>query len=342
MIKEIYDNHSSLCLFENVIVLFDNNIQLYTNDNPHNPLMFNSNNKIIYLNNNEDDVFDYIIQDCSVIVSTYVSNNAGHVLGDEVYPVFHALNLLKLNLEESKLNIITDNYYKFTYQFNLLNINSIIQIKNLFRKKIKFKKLILGIEGLGYSSKFHPKYSLNFRYNINKIQEYCAIKYNYDTNIKKNKIIFIDKDINTSEHKSVLFNTDELVNYTKAKLDNKYEVIKVSWKNLNLISQLTLMNSTAIVVSLPGSDLMNCLFLSCNKTIIYFPRLVNNIEKNNIEKSNIEKSNEVRIWFHKTHNCICLDDPQYVKTFKKNKIGYTAVNPEYLSEIINQLSHLNT
>jgi hypothetical protein len=335
MIKEIYDNHSSLCLFENVIVLFDNNIQLYTNDNPHNPLMFSSNNKnkIIYQNNNEDDVFDYFIQDCSVIVSTYVSNNAGHVLGDEVYPVFHALNLLNLNLEETKLNIITDNYYKFTYQFNLLNINSIIQIKNLFRKKIKFKKLILGIEGLGYSSSFCPNYSLNFRYNINKIQEYCAIKYNYDTNIKKNKIIFIDKDINTSEHKSLLFNTDELVNYTKAKLDNKYEVIKVSWKNLNLISQLRLMNSTEIVVSLPGSDLMNCLFLSCNKTIIYFPRLVNKIEK----------SNEVRIWFHKTHNCIYLDDPQYVHTFKKNKIGYTVVNPVYLSEIIlNQLSHLNT
>ena len=69
---------------------------------------------------------------------------------------------------------------------------------------------------------------------------------------------------------------------------------------MNIGDQIKEMAMADIVISIPGSDLMNCIFLNPKGYIICPNRFYNNGHK--------EGSNEIDIWFQFTHNCIEISD----------------------------------
>ena len=70
-----------------------------------------------------------------------------------------------------------------------------------------------------------------------------------------------------------------------------------------------------IVIPLPGSDLMNCIFLDTKSTIIVPHRFDN--------YNNQEGSNEIDIWFQFTHKIINIKD---VSIIRENGRLYTKIN----------------
>ena len=94
--------------------------------------------------------------------------------------------------------------------------------------------------------------------------------------------------------------------FTLIPLDLNYNVKKINWNGMNIGDQIKEMAMADIVISLPGSDLMNCIFLNPKGNIICPNRFYKTGRK--------EDSNEINIWFQFTHNCIEISDVSLVRT----------------------------
>ena len=255
-----------------------------------------------------------------VLISDYVKSNAGHVLGDEVYAIWQSLCVF--GLQEHDFNIITNNHFIHKQQYQCLTRKKIYSFEEFKNKEVSFEHLVVGMGrngyALGHNNPINGNRSLNNRasylppfnetfeafrkhsYKIFDIDE----RSNSFQNCKRS-ILFLDKDEKVAAYKCKLYEIDKIIKLIQKKHIN-YNVKKINWNGMNISNQVKEMAMADIVISLPGSDLMNCIFLNPKGSIICPNRCYRNGHK--------EGSNEIAIWFQFTHNCIEISDVMLVKT----------------------------
>jgi len=100
-------------------------------------------------------------------------------------------------------------------------------------------------------------------------------------------ITLVQKSTKHSEHPSIIENFDSFYLYAKNNSRN-FTVNKVTWFHMSIEEQVRLIANTKVLFSLPGSDLMNAVFLPNNAAIIVPERLYG---------GKWQASNEIRLWF---------------------------------------------
>ena len=203
-----------------------------------------------------------------------------------------------------------------------MTINKLYNFEDFQNKEVLFERLVVGMArngyALGHNNPINGTRSLNnrasylppfnetfesFRKHSYKIFDIDEMSY-YVQNFKRS-ILFLDKDEKVSEHKCKLYEIDKIIKLIQKKHIN-FNVKKINWNGMNIGDQIDEMAMTDIVISLPGSDLMNCIFLNPKGYIISPNRFYSNGRK--------EGSNEIDVWFQFTHNCIEISDVMLIET----------------------------
>ena len=162
---------------------------------------------------------------------------------------------------------------------------------------------INGDRSINYRASYLPPFNKTFEafrkysYKIFNINEKSFQK-------QKRSILFLDKNEKVSMHNCKLHEINKIIKLVQEKHGN-YNVKKINWNGMNIGDQIKEMVMADIVVSLPGSDLMNCIFLNPKSYIICPNRFISNEKK--------ESSNEIDIWFKHTHKFIQISDVTLVK-----------------------------
>lgn len=298
---------------------------------------------------NETDHWENMIRDIPKIKGLWVliepccPLNAGHVLGDEVFAVWQALCVF--GLQNESVNIITSNCFKHKQLYKCLTNNKLFS-RNDFKKEVSFEKLIVGMSRNGYArghqlgpyifpnwrtlssrASYLPQFKEvfeSFRQHSYKLVGIDEASVTFQQN--KRSILFLDKCKFNSEHKTLLHDIDTLIELTR-KQHNTHNVKKIKWAGMDISEQIKEMAIADVVVSLPGADLMNCIFLNPKSTIICPSRFVvtGTTLENKTRGTDYHKegSNEIEIWFQFTHKYVTIDD---VSAIEEGNILYVKIN----------------
>ena len=267
-----------------------------------------------------------------VIIDCYNYKNAGHVLGDEVFAVWQSLSVF--GLQNENFNIITSNNYRHKQLYKCITDN-LFSRKDFDGKKILFEKVLIGVTRNGYAvgHQLGPYIFPNWRRLSSRasylppFQDVCESfrkhsykKLNIDEDLLHNRsIVILDKNISSSEHKSVLHEIDNLIALIKDQ-HKSHDVRKVCWEGMNIRDQVKEMSRADLVISLPGADMNNCIFLNPKSSIIAPDRYVYVGNEKPLKK---EGSNEIDIWLKFTHKCIMISD---VSAVLEGNIVYVKIN----------------
>ncbi len=229
-----------------------------------------------------------------VYKTPYHLSNIGHVLGDDIWAIFSALYFWNLHmLHSNKLWIVLPETYKTEFQsksvigslFQTITPNKIIFVSS--QDHLCFQHLLTGWSGLTYSYNDRPISVPSILAFKRKVMQALDINIEHRNECE---VLFIEKDLKVAEHKFSIVNVDELISYV-----NKFSTCsasKITWQGMELRDQIAKISAARIVVSLPGSDIMNCIFQP-----IYSGLLVP--DRCDTESKTCEGSNEIRLWYSK-------------------------------------------
>lgn len=227
----------------------------------------------------------------------YHLQNIGHLLGDDIWAIFSALydhnlqSILASDIwmilpgefeEEVKRRSIISQHYR------LVSTNPILFLRGQTTNHIVYEKLLTGWDGYGYSMGYihktfpNPEKVAAFRRRALILLDLKESELQGRCNV-----LFLEKNVQIAHHKYSISNIDELMKALRATTACTIE--KVSWHGMSLRDQIAKIHDKSIVISLPGSDMMNCIFQPTHSGIIV-PDQCNEVNV-------CTGSNEVNLWF---------------------------------------------
>ena len=212
--------------------------------------------------------------------------NVGHVWGDEIWPIFQMLQTY--GAEKDDFQIIT------TYVSGgppwILELfkqigrgKPVLSVLEPFTANRCYEIIYIGSNGMSYSEGSQHARSLV------KFRDFIFDRFDIVPQALRRRpnILILLKSMSMSGHKSGFENGEEIIATIKTTFP-ELNVDVVSWVGMPYKDQMEIMQSSDIVFSLPGSDIMNALFLPFGSTLVVPCRKVDVIEG----------SNEIRIWFN--------------------------------------------
>jgi len=260
--------------------------------------------------------------------------NFGHVLGDDIFSLYQALFLFNHSdhavlLHEGDLREPSMKLYELLPQLSLKQWKG-----TLFQKPTCYEKLMLGFTKLGYAvaryddfcnadtrmTHGRPEYQGDFLEMMRRFREYSFSVMNINRQRPKSQITFIRKSLHAADNKLAWKNIEECVSFMEHSFPEE-SVQLVTWVGMSVKEQVQVMHDTKIFIGLPGSNLMNAVWLNDDTVIIYVCRT-----------TDCSRGNEWGIWFSNfhwiRHESLDLADIRNVAT--ANEI----VNPIKLVEIV--------
>ena len=150
----------------------------------------------------------------------------------------------------------------------------------------------VGISGLSYTDNdVEYMRSSTFR---KEMKEFRALFYQYSgvfqpRSVPSKVVIMLKKN---GSHMVNIQNLDE-VEGSAMRSFPECEVVIACLEEYTLVEQVQLMSDTKVLISLPGSDIMNSIFMPDGSSLLIYCRYVNGMK---------ESSNEVRLWLQHLHH----------------------------------------
>ena len=114
-------------------------------------------------------------------------------------------------------------------------------------------------------------------------------RFGVNTNTTKPDTLLI-MEKRQGKHLSNIANRDEMAFFLRHEFPN-YRVTMVSWSNYRMSDQVRLMSRTKAMISLPGSDVMNGIFMPNGSSLVLYCRPMN------ADLTELDTSNERKYWF---------------------------------------------
>lgn len=258
----------------------------------------------------------------------YTDDNCGHVLGDEVWPVF-GLNLIF----RSAHSVVSDGMQNIYIRRvrNMACDSYFTQLWTNFEpvpltSTRCFRYVFVGFTGLRYvdsdqyysESIANPK-PINFEERMRMFVQMFHRSIPVSKSSKK-RIIVMEK--RRGAHNAKIGNIEEVVQT----LQNTYSdhvISKVCWEDYSTYQQIRLVSETRLFISLPGSDVMNTIFMQPGTRIVLFCRRVEGIEQGSHEK---------RLWLNRL---TYLDKNIYCKQeqMSYNEFNDTLIRLDFISTL---------
>ena len=187
-------------------------------------------------------------------------HNIGHIWGDAIWPTFQILYTFGADKKDFQL-VLFQNIQEYMFLYS--KISSSISYASSTPKC--FANLYAGNDPiLGYSHGTpNPQALSHFRdfvmRRMNTLLKTNTTSSNNSSNMQEEEepsILFLDKNKAVADHKSVVSNIVEAVGAARVAFPLS-SISTVSWHGMPLEEQFRIMVNADIVVTLPGSDLMN-------------------------------------------------------------------------------------
>ena len=232
----------------------------------------------------------------AILMERYEKNNCGHVLGDEVWSSFRLTMLHadeRQRTDEIWLNFTRSERAKCDDMFNAI-FPSVIHRDEHF-KQLCYEKIVFGVKGISYADGYELETqsyltSKSFASDMLRFRKKFYAYANLRTPLQQPDtiVIMVKKE---GLHMVNIDNVDLLISAVASELPG-FRVLPISWSDFGLQEQVQLLSRTKLLISLPGSDIMNGIFLPNNSHMLIYCRYVHGTE---------EKSNEVALWFRHLH-----------------------------------------
>lgn len=255
----------------------------------------------------------------------FVSRNCGHDLGDEAWPLHRLMRLF------DEPNPILDDMYFVSKQPRYCDqvLDPIAKRRIVSESGLQcYARFYVGTRGMSYMADHgtwpHRKDTLvaDMRAFRSRYHNFANVPSEQNTDT----IVIMEKTEGT--HMCNIGNRHEIANYLRQAYPD-YQVKLVSWPNYTIKEQINLMSRTKLMISLPGSDVMNAVFLPDDGALLMFCRREGYTKDG---KHRLDKSRETDSWFQylpymKLHTEPC----------DSSAVSYT---PEEYSDTIVDLSSL--
>ena len=222
-----------------------------------------------------------------VLVYHNGNHNVGHAWGDIIWPAFQMLSYWERQDSNFSFVLLGHDIHKHTHLFSSLSHNQVYRHDK--QESICFDEVLVGDNGMSYSEGLtNPTVLKEFR-NFIFSRYGVPISFTKATTRVTPNILIFQKEIILAANKCSFGNLKDIQNMFVSQFP-MLNVTTVSLFDVPSISQqINMMTDVDIVLSLPGSDVMNALFLRDKSTLVLPCRKV----------VLVEPSNESRIWFRK-------------------------------------------
>ena len=225
----------------------------------------------------------------------YASENVGHFLGDDIFTIFSALYLWNLqSIATEDVTIVMPSQYKPVFDrlpiiselYTILSANPVLFVDH--ESQHAFDRLLVGWDSLCYSC-VQKKYIgvPMLEAFLRRSADAFSIRPSNLRHRRRCHVTLIEKDPVHALHKYVIANAQEIER--KVATTTSCTVQRVSWSSCSLPRQIDIMQRTDIALTLPGSDMMNCIFMPTKSAIISASRCNGGAD--------CEGSNEINLWF---------------------------------------------
>lgn len=222
-----------------------------------------------------------------IIKELYYIVNLGHLIGDEIFSTFHLLFELGLaNIPRSDVWVVVsesvDQRFMFAKSivnehYNIISSNPVLFMDesdggpyNIGGQPAYFQRLVFGWDRYGYAYEYAPEGTIIPSEAVVAAFRHRAMQlFALEDRVQPApacSILFIVKDVTTAEHVFAIANVDELIAALRKRTHCSVE--KVTWAGMPLANQVAAIFDKQIVISLMGSDLMNCIFQPLRSGII--------------------------------------------------------------------------
>jgi len=222
----------------------------------------------------------------------YYSQNVGHTLGDDVFAIFQGLHSWGADTLQTNLHIFVDD----TTSPAPFEIITKFEIRHRPEDNVCFETFYGGWQGLGFVSisaaemnKYNgrnPKPEVSGRLGKILWNFRNTAWARYGLKSSPECVTLISKDLEHSEHPHYIDNMKDIRLAVSSAWDGCVQ--ELSWHGMSIKDQVSAMARSVAVLTLPGSDCMNAVFLPDNATVVVPDRRANGVW---------QSSNEFRNWF---------------------------------------------
>ena len=222
--------------------------------------------------------YDYT-SDVAVLHQPYSPQNFGHLLNDDLFPIYTALEMFGYNFSQCRLVFTEDCDNNWLYPQNEYFAGACRALQQKWLPALKspkqylpqmnntcFKHMIVGLHSLAWSS---SPYLLGRGFVFqHMIDELVAIKGQPLTAPIKQKVVIIKKLPSAGSSRRAILNADELVTALSVAFP-AVEVTGVFVANLSATDEIELMRSATVVITGDGGGAWGTVFVSSGTTVVY-------------------------------------------------------------------------
>jgi len=271
-------------------------------------------------------------------------DNFGHVLGDEIWPIFQGMEFFQ---RRRGIILLWPGFPRrhARHTLKMYDLLPNLKLREMYVEEghsgwedMCVEELMIGWGKLGYevasmedycegkadqfkksAVEFRPKCFGSFRKMMLQFRDYSYSRYGLKSK-RADAITFINKNESSALHQYVWGNLADVVSLARSEF-SKFRVRVVSWSNMPLQEQVRTVYESKVLISLPGSDVMNAVWLQDDTALIIVCR------------SEIDPHGEdYRIWFRYfdwiTNEFICDNDVRDLETSRQ------IVNPHRVLQLI--------
>ncbi len=192
------------------------------------------------------------------------TENWGHIVGDDIFPVFNALLQFDLLTRDFVVVQFPKSPAKFNDLWSLVSqhpVRSWTEIVETSKNSaVCFDTVVTGFGGIGYG---RPMSWVGNGHTWEQFRDFCLGSFAIEALLPNRTAITV---VNKSNRRFIL-NVNEILDFLK----NRYpdaNVRSVIWDEYSLKEQLQIAASTSILVAVPGTSVMMAMFLPTGATLI--------------------------------------------------------------------------
>jgi hypothetical protein len=229
----------------------------------------------------------------SIVIAHGAPENCGHIIGDEAWPIFRLVT--ELQGPGFYIDHPLDHFHKYGVRSkcDLLVTPMARRVVNHDGSKdfegACYDRVYIGHGGFSYIDDEDQKRAANFERDMKlfRAMYHRSARTSFPNGTADTILVMVKR---FGVHMANLENVEELAKGIQGHFPH-YHVNLTSWSDFTWTEQLHILSRTRAIVSLPGSDVMNAVFLQDQAAVLMFCRVMG--------RSSIEDSREQTLWLRR-------------------------------------------
>lgn len=225
--------------------------------------------------------------------------NVGHTVGDEIVSIWRALDFWDLKESEPQAWHISSGRHGVGDQLYELLTNKTPQAFSKFPDNTCFESVIVGWKQLGFFRNFMNPGRVPVTEHLVRFKRWVWSRVGVEVpKGAKPAIALMRKNLSHAQHPQYIENIDEIAEHMKNQFQMPVTVI--DWVGMSPFDQVRVMSKHNIVISLPGSDIMSCVFMAAPSVLIvpFRPHYLKDHLKEIEALHAWENSRELELWYN--------------------------------------------